>query len=302
MISTIVSALSAFVAWIPESVWGIAFGSLISFSAVMLATRAGDKRLLAQFKHERDKATKDREMSLRKEVFFDAADAVSAGIDAIPNFANLNVAVDNITSDVRKKSSALGRVYVIAKIETIERFVELQTQLGEIYLKLFARRAELEKESAKLKLIDSQVEQFGKERDRFLEMIKQHNIEGTRDQRKWDVLHGNFEFEQTRITKLLEEREALVASVAPVHAEFIRECAAHVQAVRKASIGPLLAAVRAELELEFNHQAFQALTNESVAKQSAALDAFVNQLMPSNTQPPEPEKHIHGSTAEPPSA
>ena len=66
-------------------------------------------------------------------------------------------------------------------------------------------------ERNELSLVDNQIAQFGKERDRILEMIKQHNIEGVVDQRRWQVLQGNFEFEQKRVNDGLAHRAELAA-------------------------------------------------------------------------------------------
>ena len=205
--------LSYLLQQIPASFWGVVFGSLLSLGGVALTNRAGDRRLRSQFDHERKQKTKDREMALRKEVFLSAAEAIAAGMNAISRFANLDLPNDQITADYVAKSPAIAKVHVIAKTETIQAMVSFTGELGVQFLKLFARRFELISEKSAITLIDNQVADFGKERDRILEMIKQHNIEGIVDQRRWNVLQGGFEFEQRRINEALAHRAELVSAL-----------------------------------------------------------------------------------------
>lgn len=263
---------------IPASFWGVVFGSLLSLGGITLTNRASDRRLSAQFEHERIQKTKEREMALRKEVFLAAAEAVAAGMNAVSRFGNLDLPNEQITGDYIEKSPAIAKVHVIAKPETIQSMVSFTGELGALFLRLFAKRFELMSKKNAIALIDSQVADFGKERDRVLEMIKQHNIEGIVDDRRWNVLQGNFEFEQRRINEELARRAEVVGSLQPKHLEFMRECVHHSAELSKHLV-PVLSAVRAELELPFDGQSYHELINDSIARQQLAIDEFVNKFM-----------------------
>ncbi|GMV56146.1 MAG: hypothetical protein AMXMBFR6_19510 [Betaproteobacteria bacterium] len=199
---SILADLSCLFEQIPASFWGVVFGSILSLGGVALTNRASDRRLLAQFDHERLQKidherlqkTKERGMALRKEVFLAAAEAIAAGMNAIGRFANFDLPNDQVTADYVAKAPAIAKVHVIARAETVKAMVGFTGELGALFLKLFARRFELMGEKSAITLIDNQVAEFGKERDRVLEMIKQHNIEGTVNERRWNVLQGDFEF------------------------------------------------------------------------------------------------------------
>jgi len=268
---------------IPVSFWGVIVGALFALGGVTLTNRAGDRRLRAQFEHERLQKTKDREMALRKEVFLAAAEAVAAGMNAVSRFANFDLPNDQITSDYIEKAPAIAKVHVIARTETIQAMVHFTAELGALYLKLFARRFELMSEKSAIALIDNQVADFGKERDRILEMIKQHNIEGVVDDRRWNILQGNFEFEQKRIAEALARRAQVVGALQPKHLVFMRECI-HDTATLGKLLVPVLSAVRAELELQFDDRTYRELVEDSVARQQAAIDKFVEKFMPATAQ------------------
>lgn len=269
---------------IPATFWGVTFGSLFSLGGVALTNRASDRRLRAQFEHERIQKTKEREMTLRKEVFLAAAEAVAAGMNAIGRFANLDLTNDQISGDYIEKSPAIAKVHVIAKAETIQAMVNFTGELSALFLKLFAKRFELMEKRSSIALIDNQVAEFGKERDRVLELIKQHNIEGIVDDRRWNVLQANFDFEQKRINEALDRRAEIAGTLQPKHLEFIRECVNHSATLGKLII-PILSAVRAELEIQFDDHTYHELFNNSTARQLEATDEFINNFIPAAIQP-----------------
>lgn len=272
---------------VPATFWGVVFGSLLSLGGVALTNRASDRRLRAQFEHERMQKAKEREMALRKEVFLAAAEAVAAGMNAISRFSNLDLPNDQITSDYIEKSPAIAKVHVIAKAETIQAMVSFTGELGALFLKLIAKRFELMGDRSAIALIDSQVADFGKERDRILELIKQQNIEGVVGDRRWNVLQGNFDFERKRINEALTRRAQLVETLQPKHLEFMRDCVHHTSVLGRLLV-PALSAIRAELELPFDDDSYQKLVSESMARQQQAIDEFIMQFMPGAARPAVP--------------
>lgn len=288
MLNTIAQLLDA----IPASFWGVVVGSFCSIAGVAITNRASDKRLRAQFEHERESKTKDREMALRKEVFLSAAEAVASGMNSIGRFANLDIPNDQITQPYVEKAPAISKVHVIANIETILPLAQFTSRLGALYLELFAKRHELINARNAIALVDNQVEQFGKERDRILEMIKQHNIEGVVDQRRWEVLQDNFAFEQNRISDGLAHRAQLAAALQPKHLEFMRQCLSHTEQLG-AMLIPVLTAVRRELDLPLDEAAYRQAMVESYAQQQQAIDGFIQKCMLNATQPIIPPDLAH---------
>jgi len=280
MLNTIAQLLYA----IPATFWGVVVGSFFSIAGVALANRASDKRLRAQFEHERLSNTKDREMALRKEVFLSAAEALAAGMNSIGRFANFDIPNDQVIQPYLEKAPAIAKVHVIALTKTILPLAHFNSRLGALHIELFARRHELMNERNALSLVDNQIAQFGKECDRILEMIKQHNIEGVVDQRRWQILQGSFEFEQKRVNDGLAHRAELAVALQPKHLEFMRECLSHTEQLGKMLV-PVLAAVRGELELPLDEAAYRQAMLESHAQQQQAVDEFIRKFMPDAAQP-----------------
>jgi hypothetical protein len=262
---------------IPATFWGVVIGSFFSVLCVALTNRANDKRLRAQFDHERELKTLDREMTLRKDVYLSAAEAISSGVGAISRFANFDIPNDQIMSGYIEKVPAISKVHVIAKTETILWLTQFTNRLNALYLTLFARRYELQNEQNAIKILDDQVAIFGKERDSIVELMKQYNIDGAIDGRRWKVLQDNFEFQQDRIHKALIRRDELVAALVPKKFQFMQECVEYTSELDAMTI-PILLAARTELELPLDEGVYRAVMAEGNVMRQEAIDAFIQKF------------------------
>lgn len=262
---------------IPSQFWGVVAGAGFSILGVSLTNKASQKRLFAQFEHESKSKRKDREMALRKEVFLSAAEAISTGIDVIGRFANFDIPNGEVTQPYLDKLPSIAKVHVIGQTAVVLAVTKFTSRLGALYVELFAQRHVLMNQLGEIRLLDDQISQFGKERDKILEMIKQFNIDGHADQRKWDTLQRSFDFEQKRVREFLTKRSELAADLQPKHMEFMRLGMSRASELG-AMVVPLLASVRDELELPLDMQAYEQVISESYAIQQGAIDAFVRQF------------------------
>ncbi len=108
---------------IPPSFWGIVIGSLFSLGGIMITNRANDRRLRAQLEQDRDLKHREREMSLRKDVYLSAAETIWAGLSAIGRFSNLDIPHDKVIEAYSEKSYVIAKIHIIAKDETLKAVV-----------------------------------------------------------------------------------------------------------------------------------------------------------------------------------
>jgi len=275
MATTLMSVLEN----IPATFWGVVVGSFFSLAGVYLANRASDNRLRKQFDHERIQKSKDREMILKKEVFLAASDAIAAGMNAIGRYANFELPDNQITSDYSEKAPAISKVHVIANTKTVQEITNFTGELGVVFLKLIAKRLELMSDKNQLQALDDQIKQYARERDRILEMMKQHNIEGVVDMHRWNILQENFDNEQNRINDASKHHSELAMSFYPRQLKFMQECVSETGKLGKLLV-PLLSSVRHELELPFDEKAYRQVTEDGISKQELAIEEFVKKFMP----------------------
>ncbi|HVS25907.1 MAG TPA: hypothetical protein VHE58_01130 [Burkholderiales bacterium] len=261
---------------IPPLFWGVVVGSFFSLGGVVLTNRANDRRLRAQLAHDRDLKNRDRELSLRKEVYLAAAEAIFAGFISVTKFANLEIAHDKITETYLEKAPAIAKIHVIAQEETARALARFSGELGAVYLRLFAKRVPLGFQKQQLTMLDRQIVGFANERDRMLELMKQYNLEGATDQRRWKVIQDNFDFEQRRVAESSKQREALAATLYATQLEYMKECISETTKLSRLLV-PVIVAVRTELDLPIDEATYLQIIEEAIEKQQASLAEFLQQ-------------------------
>ncbi len=266
--------LLAWLEIIPAAFWGIVVGSFFTLGGVFLTNRANDRRLKAQLDHDRILKNRERELSLRKDIYLAATEAVAAGLSATARFADLSIPHDKLIERYIEKSSAIAKVHVIAREDTIKALANLISELGATYLRLVVKRYPLIAQKQRLELIIGQVNSFGKERDRMLELIKQFNIDGTNDKRRWEIIQNAFDFEQNRIAKALEEHKAIGEDLRVKQLQYLRECFSENAKLNHLMV-PALVAIRGELELPVDETTYRQVMEENLRKQEESLADFL---------------------------
>lgn len=262
------------IARIPATFWGVLAGSFFSTLGVMLTNRSSDKRLLKQFEYDREVKAKERELSLKKDVYLAAAEAVSQGITVIGNFANFEMHDEAVVKPYSEKSSVIAKVHVIGSFETIKALNNFTNELSAIYFKLFTERARIFKDKVERDLVLKNIELYARQRDGTLEMMRQFNLEGAKDPQKWGALQSNYQYEADSVQQSIAQHGKLSKQFSQKQLIFMRQCVEFSQKV-SAQIPPLLLAVRNELDLPLDEKAYQEAVNAGISRQIEAVDQFV---------------------------
>lgn len=262
---------------IPPAFWGIIIGSFFSLGGVVLTNRANYQRLREQFTHDRELRIKDRDLALRKEVYLAAAEAVSAGFVAVGKFSNLDVPNEKVTEGYLEKAPAIAKVQIIANEETARAVASVANELGAVYLKLFTKRIPLNVLKMRITIMDNQIASFGKERDRMLELMTQHNLELSTDQRRFDAIKQKFDFEQKRVYEALEQRKGLQGQLTAGQLDISNMCVEESIRLNQLLV-PAIIAVRKELELPIDEESYLRMVQDSSATQRTNMNGFLEEV------------------------
>ncbi|MEK6801916.1 MAG: hypothetical protein AABZ34_04520 [Nitrospirota bacterium] len=270
---------------------GVIIGGLITLigalGGVILTNRAHDLRLQMQLAHDRELKNRDREMSLRKEVYLAAAEAISAGLMAVGRFANLEITHDKLTEDYQSKAASLAKINVVAKETTMRAVSMFSSELGATFLRLFVKRFPLIRQMQETAFLKGQIEAGLKEQTRILELIKQYNLDEIKDQGKWDWLQKSFDFERRHFEETAKKAGKLEATLYPNQLKFMEECAEETVRIARL-LAPVIVSVRKELELPIDEVEYDRLLEEQIARQSETIREFsqqVQSLLASEAQP-----------------
>lgn len=262
---------------IPATFWGVIIGAFFSLGGVALTNRANDRRLRAQLTHDRQLKDRERELSLRKDIYLSAAEAISAGLMTVGRFANLDVPNDQLTAVYLDKSPSIAKVHVIAREKTAREVAAFTGELSSVFLRLFAKRIPLIAQKQQLALLKEQMGSFGKERDRMLDLMKQYNLDGTNDERRWKFLDDTFQFEQRRITETSQQHDKVAATFYAAQLTYMQECTdanAHLTRL----LIPIVVAVREELDLPIDEATYRQVIEGGLLQQQNIVREFVEHI------------------------
>jgi hypothetical protein len=162
-----------------ETIWGIIITGVITLGAslgsIILANEFNNRRLKAQLDHDRDLTKREREMSLRTEIYLAAAEAVSAGLFAVGQFPYLDVPYEQVLQGYANKAPSVTKVNIIAGVETVRAFVHFSTELTATFLRLALKRGPLVAQKQLIDVLRSRDERAREEAETLnVSLIRQH--------------------------------------------------------------------------------------------------------------------------------
>ncbi|HVZ19090.1 MAG TPA: hypothetical protein VG897_18375 [Terriglobales bacterium] len=236
-------------AMIPESLWGVIVGTLLTLLSTLLVTsltnRHGRKLQAQQLQSKSTERQRERHATLRRDVYLPAADAFTGVVSGMARLLNVEVPDDDIADRAQAFGAALTRMQMIASPETIRRIAEFQREfLG------------------------------------TLGMLQQLRLPMRMRQQQIDIAAGALETESQRdeLTRYYEvwlEWLRLRLAQEMARAEMVRAFVRRMERLTKLQ-APLLAAVRGELE---GDEALHLITEEA-EKTSAVGVRTVTDMIP----------------------
>jgi hypothetical protein len=258
---------------IPAVFWGVIVGSVFSLSGVYFTNRASERRMKAQFIHERDLRKADREIELRKDVYLSVAEAASAGFHMISRLSNLQVTLDTTSAGYLAKAPAIAKLNIIANEITLGAVVKATTEMATAILRISTKRIPLEAKLLQLTAMDAQILASASERARWIEEMKQQNLDVSKDKRRWDIIKSNFDFEQKQNSDMSGEREIFARNFSIQQLDFAEECFAETCGLIEVFVRAL-AAMRAELGVPTDDVLYSQIFINAKKHQQESLSGF----------------------------
>jgi hypothetical protein len=265
--------LVSLVGSIPSTFWGVVIGAFFALGGVHLTNRASDRRLKLQLEHDRTLKNVERELALRKDIYLAAAEAISEGLRTVLRFPDLLVSNRDLMDRYAEKAASVAKIHVVAKEETVNALSVFMSELEAAFLRLWVKRYPLMAQKERIDTLARQADEFGGTRDQMVELMRQHNIDGSNDPRRIQVLQGNFDFEQKRVAKSIEEQQALGKDLATKAISYFTEAYGEYKKLMKLLV-PVVVAVRAELELPIDGAVLEKMYEENVQRHETELTEF----------------------------
>ncbi|MCE5293731.1 MAG: hypothetical protein LLF94_03855, partial [Chlamydiales bacterium] len=262
---------------IPSTFWGVVVGALLSLGGIIITNRANDKRLHKQFLHERELKNRDRELSLKQDVYLKASDGISASLIALANIINTDLSDQIVGEMFSGQSHVVEKVYVLADMKTIKSLSSFTSELQSSFLKLSAQRIPVMLMKKEISDLQSIMDICIEERGRIMKLMEQYNLDGLMNELRWDSLNRLFIQEGQRFDQTLENHKRLLHECGKKLIELMQNCLSEMRRLGNFLI-PVLADVRSELNMEFCMEDYMKIVKVSRLKIDNELQVYIKNL------------------------
>lgn len=248
--------------------------AFVALFVLSMTNAANNRRLDKQFDNDRKIKAKDREMNLRKEIFLEATTVMAVGVNTLIKFTNLDLSDSEVIKDYVEKSPALVKLNLIANMDTLAAVANFSTELSSLFLKYYAKRSLLIHDNNLISMWKKEILKLQSETSNLLELMKQYNIEGNTDTRKWDMYQKNYAFADSTRAKCVDKIDKISNDLEPKRIDLIRECMHDIESLAGFQLS-ILKAARKELELDFDEDQFTNILTEAIRKNQIALNTYL---------------------------
>ncbi len=271
-----------------ENITGIIqfiLGASAALGSAYLTNQANDRRLREQLQHDRELKSREREMSLRKDIFLAATEAIHAGLTALTQLSHLEIPNDKLTEGYLSKASSMAKVHIVATEPSLKAVLLFSSEFSATFMRLSAKRLPLLAKKEEINVLKGLADGFLKEQTRLLELIRQHDLDGLNNPQKREYLQSLFEFESGRCEETSQKVNDLGGALYPQQLQFMQECMEETMRLWRLSV-PVVTAARKELDLPLDESAYARLVEDAIQKQMVSLEEFRRQMPGSHGEIP----------------
>lgn len=251
---------------IPGSVWGAIGGALLTLIPVIVSNHHSrkqqaqqqefDRRQQAQqLEFESRERQRERQVSLRRDVYLPAADALIGMVGAMGKMLGLDPSsAEEIITGAHAFGAAITRIQMVASAETVRRVAEYQraflialSVLQRLHHPMMLRQGEID-------AAHKSRQGYHDERMKCIELMKEYNLSGVRDPERFHRIEQQAAFVGERFAENHTEWLRLMLLQETARLELAREFVKQMTELAKLQ-APALAAIRSELESGVNESA-----------------------------------------------
>ncbi|MDA8390802.1 MAG: hypothetical protein M0Z76_08760 [Gammaproteobacteria bacterium] len=261
---------------IPAIFYAITTGSTITLAGLYMQNRSESERNTERLRHDALMRDREREMTLKREVYLHCADALAHAQDYLAAFAH--GADERREALVQGIGADLNKVHIVGSLATVQAIVAANEFFVRSVADLCLTRLPVHKLREEIHAETQALERASARRDEALAHLHDMDQAGTADSAFWVVQKQVLADAQAAIEVSTERMRASKADLAAQEARLLRESAQAGMAfgalVVRANV-----AIRRELELPLDADAYFDLMARSQEALARHVDQFHNRAL-----------------------
>jgi len=263
---------------IPSTVYAALMASLITLLGVSLSNRAAHKRLINQLAIESDERKQEREISLKKDVYLQAAEELTKAQQYIGSLVNSDLA--NLQSQQKTLESffsATSKIHIVGSDETIKSTVDVTKKFTVALLEIMTKAMPLHAIKSDIDEFSNLIDDYSSKREKYLNEMTSFNLSGNRDGELWEKLQDNFNFVQSEIDQSIEERSNKWLEHNKHQRELMVVCTKEALELAELVV-PAVISIRKELDLPFDEKEYKLLMKRQSSEAEKVIQSFLSEV------------------------
>ncbi len=257
---------------IPDLVWG----GIIGVVGIIIGTLLSWIPVFLQLRHD----SKERRISLLRDIYLSAAEKIAQEINYIANF----YITDKNPSD--GYLDAISKINILGTDETIIAVNTFNDYLIKVLLNIYPSKDRIKYLEMENNGLNNLMEGMVQKANKALQDMEEYNLRCVQEPTKWDVIQSNFDSAQVGQSELMSEYTKNSNEIIKLTSELALNCQQKAQLAEELLI-PIITTLRKELGITFDEQAYRemmAISNkkwkenlqEHIASTKEAYEEFVN--------------------------
>lgn len=258
---------------IPVIFYAATSAACITLFGAWLQNRAESQRNLQRLQHDALQRDREREMTMRREVYLKAAEALAHAQENLAGFANLDISSQQHEVLIKGIGADLNKVHIVGSMQTVHAIVDANQFFTHAVSDLTIHRLPLQQLTREIAFEQLVIESASARRDEALASLKEMSGDGQHRSPLWEIQDRIFNEEQKEIEAAAAKIERLQQRLSQDQLAFLKRCA-------KAGLelGALVVkanvAIRRELELYVDAEEYLKLMRRSYDALGREVDAF----------------------------
>lgn len=272
-----VTVLVEFLKSIPDVIWSGVIASMLTLGGVLISNRSNTNRLKLQLQHDSNEKTKERTLTLRREVYMRTAEElvkVNAHLAALPQIDSTKT---NIGEGLQGFLSAAARLQLVAEPKTALLVGQLASEYGELFFRLMTHLIPASKAKIDIQIADDLSSKTQTEIARVLSEQARLNESERPDPQAFQALRRTFEFHQTRAAQFSDDRTAAWKAFNRDNVNFQRYLLTQLRDISPKQIS-VIVEIRRDLGLSSNLDEIEAQMKQQWVRMEANFDALIAAL------------------------
>jgi len=268
--------LMAWLSRVPDVVWAALTASLVTLMGVWLANRHATKLLRITLENDAKQRNRERELSLRKDVYIEAVVGISGAHSILTRMQDLDAEGTHLSESFGEDTAAVAKIEMVGTNDTVKAVFNLIDAITGAYSELELKRLPLLARQDHIKLLQERVKFFNNEAERALEIIKKINIEGEIGEGQLDDANRWFDAASQKSKDISREINEEQKKQVAEHLEFSK--LSHQRSAEVSKLIPLVIfEARMELDLPIDKEEYLRNLDASLERNQATLRRFIEE-------------------------